>query len=33
MALLSVIGEARKAADLIAPEEELPEAQPLALPA
>jgi antirestriction protein ArdC len=32
-ALLSVLGEARKAADLIAPEEELPEAKPLALAA
>jgi antirestriction protein ArdC len=32
-ALLSVLGEARKAADLIAPEEELLEAKPLAVPA
>jgi antirestriction protein ArdC len=31
-ALLSVLGEARKAADLIAPEEELVEAKPLAVP-
>jgi len=30
-ALLSVLGEGRKAADLIAPEEELLEAKPLAL--
>jgi hypothetical protein len=32
-ALLSILGEARKVADLIAPEGDLPEAQPLPLPA